>query len=198
MPDLDPNIALPIAVLIFLIGFPLFLILFLVARRRANSLGRELTQEKTRAAEDRDRILAEEKEKRQAIEQKYSPIIDMEAEVGRLKAESEEFARNIDELRSSYASTPMVRLQFRPVADRSGRPYATKQSGHRTCQQTRSNRLEPSAARRPVRRAKRRDHGSDLTPSTVTKEFAIERTAWNGEDTPPESDGPLGHYRPCR
>jgi len=104
MPDLDPNIALPIAVLIFLIGFPLFLILFLVARRRANSLGRELTQEKTRTAEDRDRILAEEKEKRQAIEQKYSPIIDMEAEVGRLKAESEEFARNIDELRSSYAS----------------------------------------------------------------------------------------------
>lgn len=81
MPELDPNIALPIAVLIFLIGCPLFLILFLVARRRAKRLGRELTQEKTRAAEDRDRILAEEKEKRQAIEQKYSPIIDMEAEV---------------------------------------------------------------------------------------------------------------------
>src|SRR6056297_3219959 len=96
------------------------------------------------------------------------------------------------------APTPMVRLQFRPVADRGGRPYATKQSGHRTCQQTRSNRLEPTAARHPVRRAKRRDHGSDLTPSTVTKEFAIERTAWNGEDTPPESDGPLGHYGPCR
>ncbi|GAA4221954.1 hypothetical protein GGQ68_000002 [Sagittula marina] len=79
MPELDPNIAFPIAVLIFLIGFPLFLILFSVARRRTKRLGRELDQEKTRASEDRDRILAEEKEKRQAIEQKYSPIIDMEA-----------------------------------------------------------------------------------------------------------------------
>ncbi|WP_238373234.1 DUF4041 domain-containing protein [Heliomarina baculiformis] len=104
MPELDPNIALPIAVLMFLIGFPLFLILFLAARRRAKRLGRQLNEEKTRAAKDRARILAEEKEKRQAIEQKYSPIIDMEAEVGRLKAEAEEFAKNIDELRSSYAS----------------------------------------------------------------------------------------------
>ncbi|WP_349537463.1 DUF4041 domain-containing protein [Sagittula sp. NFXS13] len=104
MPELDPNIAFPIAALIFLIGFPLFHILFLVARRRTKRLGRELDQEKTRASEDRDRILAEEKEKRQAIKQKYSPIIDMEGEVGRLKAESEELARNIDDLRSSYAS----------------------------------------------------------------------------------------------
>ena len=74
MPELDPNIAFPIAVLIFLIGFPLFLILFLIARRRIKRLGRELDQEKTRAAEDRDRILAEEKEKQQAIERKYSSI----------------------------------------------------------------------------------------------------------------------------
>ena len=49
-----------------------------------------------------------------------------------------------------------------------------------------------------VRRAKRRGHGSDLTPSTATKEFATERTAWNREDTPTESDGPLAYHRPCR
>ena len=61
MPELDPNIALPIAVLMFLIGFPLFLILFLAARRRAKRLGRQLNEEKTRAAKDRARILAEEK-----------------------------------------------------------------------------------------------------------------------------------------
>ncbi|MER3355576.1 MAG: DUF4041 domain-containing protein [Hoeflea sp. D1-CHI-28] len=104
MPELDPNTIFPIAVLIFLIGFPLFLILFLVARRRAKRLGRELEQEKIRAAEERDSILADEKVKRDKINEKYSPIIDMEAEVARLKSEADVLAKNIDELRSSYAT----------------------------------------------------------------------------------------------
>lgn len=104
MTEIDANTIFLIAVLIFLVGFPIFLILFLLARRRATRLNRELEQEKTRAAEDRERILAEEKEKRETIEQRYSPIINMEAEVGRLKVERDELAKNIEELRSSYAT----------------------------------------------------------------------------------------------
>lgn len=103
MPELDPNTIFLIAALIFLIGFPLFFILFWVARHRAKRLGRELEQETIRFAEERDRILAEEKTKRENIEEKYSPIIDMEAEVARLKGEADLLVKNIDELRSSYA-----------------------------------------------------------------------------------------------
>ena len=104
MPEFDPNIAMWFAVLLFLVGFPLFLVLFLVARRRATLLVRELQQEKLRAAEDRDRIVAEENEKRQAIEKRYAPIIDKEAEVARLQTEADALDRTVGDLRSSYAA----------------------------------------------------------------------------------------------
>ena len=37
-----------------------------------------------------------------------------------------------------------------------------------------------------------------LSTHSNPKEFAIDSKAWNGNITPPESDGPLGHDRPVR
>lgn len=104
MPYLDPDTIFLMAALLFLIGFPLSTTLFLVARRRAKRLTRELEQEKTRALEERDHLLTKEKIKLEVIEKKYSPIIDVENEVARLKSEADGLSRQIEELRSNYAT----------------------------------------------------------------------------------------------
>lgn len=104
MPEDYTNAAIIAATLLFLIGFPLFFILYLSARKRAKRLGKELEEEKDRGTRERDRIVSDEERKRQKIEAKYSPIIDQEAEVRRLTSEAGDLSTKIEALKTSYAS----------------------------------------------------------------------------------------------
>ncbi len=104
MPEDYTNAAIIAATLLFLIGFPLFFILYLSARKRAKNLAKDLEQEKDRGVRERDRITTDEERKRQKIEAKYAPIIDQEAEVRRLKSEVGDLSTKIEALKTSYAS----------------------------------------------------------------------------------------------
>lgn len=104
MPEDYTNAAIIAATLLFLIGFPLFFILYLSARKRAKNLAKDLEQEKDRGVRERDRITTDEERKRQKIEAKYAPIIDQEAEVRRLTGEAKELDTKVEALKASYAS----------------------------------------------------------------------------------------------
>ncbi|SFE94821.1 coiled-coil domain-containing protein [Roseivivax sediminis] len=104
MPAINPDTVAVVTVLAFLIGFPLFLVLYIKARRRATKLAKTLEEEKQRGAKELEKVTHEETQKRQELEARYAPIIDKEAEVARLDAQARAHQGNIDELRASYAA----------------------------------------------------------------------------------------------
>ncbi|SFP83586.1 DUF4041 domain-containing protein [Tranquillimonas alkanivorans] len=79
-------------ILIFLIGFPLFLILYL------RSLGR-----RRRVEREYDQKIHEERRRREDVEARFAPVADISGEVDKLKAEAREIESKIDQVRATYA-----------------------------------------------------------------------------------------------
>ena len=92
MPPIDAATVWVVVVLLFLIGFPLFLILYLRARGRLKRTKRELEQE-----------IHREHTQREETEKRFAPIVDMNAELAKLRSEANEVERKIDTARATYA-----------------------------------------------------------------------------------------------
>jgi molybdopterin converting factor small subunit len=90
---------LAIGVLLWMVATPVFLVLWLLNRRKFN----KLTLDSRQAAALNQAALARAADEHQATKVKYASIISQEAEVARLQAIASTLTADIEKLRSSYA-----------------------------------------------------------------------------------------------
>jgi hypothetical protein len=88
-----------IAVLVWLVAAPVFLVLWLLCRRKFKKLSATFLQ----AADQHQAALAREAAEHEATKAKYGAIISEEAEVARLHAIASTLTVDIEKLRASYA-----------------------------------------------------------------------------------------------
>ena len=88
-----------IGVLVWMVAAPVFLVLWLLCRRKFNNLSATSLQ----AADQHQAALARGASEHEATKAKYGAIISQEAEVARLQAIASTLTVDIEMLRASYA-----------------------------------------------------------------------------------------------